>query len=212
MKDHFNTAPKNATYMSKTIQNELIVVVGDWIRKKIIEQVKEAQFYTILANEVADVSNTEQLSLVLRFVDGMGGIKEMFTGFIQCKDITGAALAVSILSTIESYGLNPQFIRGQGYDGTGNMAGHIRGTASRIQAQVPLATYVHCFSHKLNLAIVNACQVQAIRITMGIISKVAFFFQNLPKRQGALENKIENTEQPNRKQKLLDLCKTRWIQ
>ena len=212
LKEHFNTAPKNATYTSKTIQNELIEVVGDWIRKKIVKEIKEAQVYTILADEVADVSNTEQLSLVLRFVDGMGRIKEMFTGFIRCKEVTGAALATSILSTIESYGLNPQLIRGQGYDGAGNMASHIRGTASRIKAQVPLATYVHCFSHKLNLVIVGACQVQSIRNAMGIISKVAFFFENSPKRQETLESKIKATEQPNRRQKLLDLCKTRWIQ
>ena len=46
---------------------------------------------------------------------------------------------------------------------------------------------------------------------MGVISKVALFFENSPKRQTALEEKIAETEQPNKKRHLLNLCRTRWI-
>jgi hypothetical protein len=46
---------------------------------------------------------------------------------------------------------------------------------------------------------------------MGVISKVALFFENSPKRQTALEEKIAETEQPNKKRHLLSLCRTRWI-
>ena len=66
----------------------------------------------------------------------------------------------------EAYGLNPQFPRGQGCDGTGNMASHIRGTAST------LATYMYCFLHKLNLAIVNVCQVQVISNAIVSLAKL----------------------------------------
>ena len=70
------------------------------------------------------------------------------------------------------------------------MAGSVNGVAARIQSLCPLALYIHCFSHKLNLVIVDACQVQAIRNAMGVMSKVALFFKNSPKRQAALEEKI----------------------
>lgn len=36
------------------------------------------------------------------------------------------------------------------------------------------------------------------------------FFENSPKRQAVLEEKIMETEQPNKKY-LLNLCRTRWI-
>ena len=91
------------------------------------------------------------------------------------------------------------------------MAGRVSGVAARIQQQCPLALYVHCFSHKLNHVIVHACQVQAVRNAMGVISKIAFFFENSPKKQAALEEKIRETEQPNRKKHLLDLRRTRWV-
>ena len=53
------------------------------------------------------------------------------------------------------------------------MAGATRGVKSRIQAKFPLPVYTHCASHKLNLAIVAACETQAVRNAAAVIGKVA---------------------------------------
>lgn len=63
---HLESARRNATYTSSDIQNQLIGVLGDHIRGKILTKVAKAQWYTIIVDELADVSNKEQLSLVLR--------------------------------------------------------------------------------------------------------------------------------------------------
>ena len=78
LKEHFETAPRNATYRSKTTQNEMIDCVGNWIRQKLINEVKEASFFSILADETTDYSNKEQLILVIRFVDNDNQIREEF--------------------------------------------------------------------------------------------------------------------------------------
>ena len=78
---------------------------------------------------------------------------------------------------LQKHGLDVNLLRGQWYDGAGAMSERISGVASRIQGQYPLAFYVHYFSHKLNLVIVNACQVQAARNAMAVISIIAFFFE-----------------------------------
>ena len=122
------------------------------------------------------------------------------------------ALSENILSTLQKHGLDINLLRvNQSAAGAGAMAGCVSGVAARIQSQFPLALYTHCFSHKLNLVIVDACKVQSVRNVMGIINKVALSFENSPKKQAALEEKIKETEQPNKKKNLLDLCKTRWI-
>lgn len=212
LKQHFESAPRNAVYNSKTIQNELIAVSGEWIVQQIVGRVKEAKFFAILADEVADISNTEQMSIVLRYVNKNCEIQEEFLAFSTCRNgTTGEALASNILSTLQRHGLDVNFVRGQGYDGAGAMAGSVSGAAKRIQTTIPKAVYTHCYSHKLNLAIVKACSVQQIHNAMGVVTKVAFFFENSPKRQAALEEKISQTEQPNRKKHLIDLCRTRWI-
>ena len=50
LKEHFETAPKNAVYDSKTVQNELKGVIGEWITRKIVQEVKEAKFYAVIAD------------------------------------------------------------------------------------------------------------------------------------------------------------------
>jgi len=56
-------SPCNAQYTSKSIQNELVQVVGMAIRNDILQEVQRAKYYTVIADKVTDVSNKEQLSL-----------------------------------------------------------------------------------------------------------------------------------------------------
>ena len=60
---------KNATYISKTSQNEFIKCCGDVITDELITTTRKAKYYAILADEASDISNKEQLSLVIRFFD-----------------------------------------------------------------------------------------------------------------------------------------------
>ena len=65
---HLSKSPRNARYTSKNIQNELVRVIGDSIRNDIISEVKKARFFSIIADEVTDAANREELSIVLRYV------------------------------------------------------------------------------------------------------------------------------------------------
>ena len=54
------SCPRNAKYTSHRIQNELINLCGNHIRNKIIAPIKAAGIFTVLADETADISCTEQ--------------------------------------------------------------------------------------------------------------------------------------------------------
>ena len=70
------------------------------------------------------------VTFVIHFVDKACNIREEF---ILCDDgVSGAALSTKLLSTLSEYGLDPNYIRGQRYDGAGNMAGKCRGAAACI--------------------------------------------------------------------------------
>jgi len=92
--------------------------------------------------------------------------------------------------------LDLEKLRGQAYDGAGNTAGSIRGTAVLITAEFPLALYLHCASHSLNLAVVKSFQVTSVCNMMGVVEKVSKFFDAHPKRQTALEKAIASQHQP----------------
>ena len=60
LSEHLTTATWNATYVSNTIQNQIINVLADPVRQKIIQEVPAAKSYTVIADEVTDVSNKER--------------------------------------------------------------------------------------------------------------------------------------------------------
>ena len=164
LKEHFSHAPKNALYHSPTIQNELIAAIGEWFQQRIV------------ADEAVDASNQEQLPLVLRYVDKDGMANEVFVEFVLCNTGTsGRAIADKILHTLEKLSLDPQYLRGQAYDGAGNMAGKYHGAATLIQSDFPKATYFHCAAHVLNLCIVAACKLPSVRNMVGVLEQVCLF-------------------------------------
>ena len=80
LRKYLETSPKNALHTSKTIQNEMINVIGDAIRDEISDEIQSVKFFSILADEVTDCSNLEQVSIVIRFVDRDKTIRENFLG------------------------------------------------------------------------------------------------------------------------------------
>lgn len=204
---HLQEAGKNAMYTSKTIQNDLIECIGMHIRGRILKEIKEANFYSVLCDEVVDVACKQQVSIVLRFVDSGCNIREEFLDFIKVERITGEVLAREIKNVLARYGLDLQNCRGQGYDGATNMSG-ANGVQGLISAENSKAVYVHCNSHVLNLCIVDACSLRPIRNMSSAITETANFFHNSAKRQVFLEKVVDNRTSTV---KVKDLCRTRWI-
>lgn len=135
LKEHFRTCGKNATYISWKIENEIINACGEIIRKRIVEEVKQAQFYSVLADETTDVSTTEQFSLSLRYVKVTASgyqICERFLEFVQVKSTAGKELSKTLIDLIGKNGINLQKIRGQGYDGAAAMSGKFEGLQAWI--------------------------------------------------------------------------------
>ena len=96
--DHLRTAAGNTTYTSSNVQNEFIDIISDHIRSSIINKVRRGKWFTVIADEVTDVSNKEQLSLVLRYVDPDDGqVREDLVDFECHTGITGKALSDTIL-------------------------------------------------------------------------------------------------------------------
>ena len=100
-----SSAPLNATYRSKTTQNELIAICADQVRSSIISEIKSACEFAVLADEASDISNNEQMAFVVRFVDESSVIREEFLDFLHCSEgTTGVAISKLILETLKSHG------------------------------------------------------------------------------------------------------------
>ena len=201
-------------YQSPRIQNEMLTCVGDWVRENILKEVREQLFFSICADEAADCSNKEQMPLVVRFVDQEDNIREEFIDFVLCDEgTTGRAIADKIILKLAEYRLDIANLRGQCYDGAGNMAGRMNGAAALIQREAGAsnAHYFHCSSHALNLCIMATSKIQAVRSMWSVLREVSLFFNSSPKRQHCFEEVVCRTLPESNKKKLVDLCRTRWV-
>jgi hypothetical protein len=100
---------------------------------------------------------------------------------------------------------------GQGYDGAGNMAGKFSGVATRIPWSYEKTVYMHCGSHILNLYVVSACSIEMVRKMMDDVRSVSDFFNNSPKRNLTLKEKIKEINPESHHEKLFNVCLTRWM-
>ena len=95
---------------------------------------------------------------------------------------SGQAIADKIKFTLEKLTLDLNNLRGQEYDGAGNMSGKNIGAAAIIQHDHRKELYVHCVLLVLNQCVVAACSIQAIRNMYGVVEGICLFFNYSPKR------------------------------
>lgn len=215
LKNHLENCGENASYISPNMQNEIISACNEYIRGIIVQRVNAAKCFSVLADETTDVSSVEQMSLCVRYLhqssDGKVCLREDFLQFIPVADTRGKTLAHAITHNLSEYGLNLNYLRGQGYDGAASMSGHLNGVQSHIAEQFPLAPYVHCAAHSLNLAISSACTEQHVSNCMGTINSV-YTFLRTPKRQAALIKSIDEKVPASGRHRLKQASPTRWIE
>ncbi|XP_056016929.1 52 kDa repressor of the inhibitor of the protein kinase-like [Ostrea edulis] len=214
---HLQKAKKNALYTSKTIQNEVIQLIGNHITGKILKGLQGRVFYSIIADEVTDkYANKEVLVLCLRFLDTREHpaiIKEEFLDFANIGRTTGEAIADKLIEILRLLAIPIDNMRGQAYDGVAAMTSEKRGCQGRIKSLNQLALYTHCRSHVLNLSIASACKLPLVRNMIDVLNSVFIFFDSSPKRQGFLETIVENDGSVDfSRKKLVGLCKTRWVE
>ncbi|XP_065675661.1 52 kDa repressor of the inhibitor of the protein kinase-like [Hydra vulgaris] len=213
LEDHLKYHQQSAFYISKTSQNQLIKCFGEVVTDAIIGEIKNSKYFSNIADEASDSNNKEQLSLVIRFVDSKFNIREEFISFLHCtEDDTGQGLFNVLLKSISDFSLDIMSCRGQSYDGAGAMSGHTKGLQSRVLNLNEKAIYVHCYSHRLNLAICASCNVQYVKNLLAHVKDVSYFFNLSPTRQKNLEEHIERTAPVAGKKKLKYVCKTRWVE
>ena len=197
--EHLKTCAKNATYTSKTSQNDLLLCIKEYIQSVIVRHVNDqviGPYYGFQCDEVTDVSNWEQLGIVIRYVKDSKPVERLLE-FVSCEKITGEDLCENLIKSQQSCGLDVQFCRSMTMDGAGNMAGKQAGCAARFTQQSPRALYHYCSSHDLNLALCKSCSVTEIRSMLDTITQLGVFFKYSPKRSRRLEMAITEENQNN---------------
>ena len=199
---------KKHQYMSHDIVNELIPLMGKAILRDLLVNIREAKWFAILADETRDVSNHEQLSLSIRWVDKSYLIHEDFIGLVHVLQTAADSLTAAIKDVLIRCILPLSYCRGQAYDGASNMMGHLCGVATQIMTSEPTVIKVHCFAHCLNLYLQDVTRnCQPIKAALDLTTDISQLMHS-PKRSLVFDQ-CKNDLSPQHTG-LRPLCPTRW--
>ena len=174
-----------AHYLSWTSQNEFFDACGKRVLYTVIKESKNALYYNVIVDGTPDVSHTEQITFVLRYVhkaeDGVWTIKERLLLFEDCEKKKGKDIADLLCVDLQKNGIDLQHCRGQGYDNGSNMSGIYNGLQALILQKNPQAIFCPCSAHSLNLCDVHAGESSAVvKSFFGNIQKLYNLFSGSP--------------------------------
>ena len=201
-------------YLSPTIQNELIELLASKVKNILLDDIKDAPFFSIVLDTTPDITRVDQLSFVFRYIKIVYDsdkkpvdlqVKESFIEFQPVDDHTAGGLEAMVISFLENNGIDFSKCRGQAYDGASVMSGAYTGLQARLQKLEKNAKYVHCAAHNLNLVLNDAVNgVKGASDFFKDLGELHNFFSASVKRWNELKSKGRITAAVKR------LCPTRW--
>jgi len=175
----------------------------------------KSKYFSILADETTDVSQTEQLSLSVRFIQDTKVPKE-FLCFVPVFSTTGKDLASTSRTQLSQLGLNLEHMRGQGYDGASNMSGRYRGVQARVKELYPLAMYSTLIAATMfltwSLVLYRSCQLSEMR--WQLYRYICVFLSRSAQRVSIFPDNVERevSGSASSRQKLKPFCATRLVE
>jgi len=143
-KIHDYLAKETDKYNSPQIQNELLQIMANSIVRKIADIIRNNTYFSLMADEVTDSSNREQVAICLHWVDENFNAHEDFVGLHKVKSIGTNVLVAVLKDVLLRLNLSLANCRGECYDGAANMVGIRTGVATQISKCEQRAIFTHC--------------------------------------------------------------------
>lgn len=184
---HFlEKAGKNATYTSKDAVVDFVETIGLWVEECLLKRLRQAQYFSLLADECTDISTIEELSVVIRWVED-GLPVEHFIELVPLKKADANAIYENLIDCLKKKGLMVSNIIGMGFDGAATFSGKHNGVQALLNRNSPHSIFVHCHCHLLQLACVQAANsTQGIKHVYTTLTTLWKYFHYSPKRAECL--------------------------
>ena len=126
-KYHIENAPEDATYLSSTTVTEIIDIIAKNIENNLRRSLRNASYFTLLADESTDEQNREQLSIYARWTSPSSKPIDHFLGIVNVQHTNAESLLNAIQGFLVAKGLDIAKCRFVGFDGANVMSGEVSG-------------------------------------------------------------------------------------
>lgn len=193
-------------------QNEILDLYSHDIIRRISALAVSSGSYSLVVDGTQDVSGSEQESICVRYIDSDLNAREEFLGFYEPPDTRGETIAKCITDSLLRLQLPISLLRGQTYDGAANMSGCYKGCQAAIAVQQPLALFVHCGAHCINLVAQKTCSAVAVtRDAISVVQELGSLFSSSLTCRSAFSRIRQDSDNETSYRKIKPLCPTRWL-
>ena len=188
-------------------------------RNELINEIRNAKFFSIIYDESTDMSKTEQLTFSVRYCSYEYEVKDAFIGIIPCDNgLTSEALLgyikdIMIRCSFDSQKLvagsfDSQKLVAVAFDGASIMK-HL---AQLIKKEIaPDILYIHCVAHYNELVVKDASNNSALLEGAQSLCEFLYVLVGIsPKRVLIFENLQKEMDSNGCVQRLKNLSRTRW--
>ena len=174
-------------YTSKMAVVEFMNTQRTWAEKSLLKRLHKATVFTIMADECTDVTTIEELPICYHWVES-GVPEEHFIEILPMKKANAESIYSSLVEHCRGKNIQLGRFIGKEFDGAATFSGDKTRVQRRLKELSPLALFVHCRCHVLQLA-----SVQAANVTPGIkhvyttLMTLWKFFHYSPKRAESLK-------------------------
>ncbi|XP_070773983.1 52 kDa repressor of the inhibitor of the protein kinase-like [Enoplosus armatus] len=192
--------------------DQLIEVCEKCIHSKLVEEVKQNGFFSVLTNDLVKLSGEWYLPVFLRYVDQSNCQRERFVGFLSFEG-DGDALAEKLLSEMtDKWGLDMEQCRGQAHSFSGTHFSKIKTFAAKLMERYPMAVLALRSTRALNVSLAGGMALSGVQLVTSTLKKIESFFGQSALLQLELEHAISifHPDKEERAKELKEICRTSW--
>ncbi|XP_039306786.1 uncharacterized protein LOC120358119 [Solenopsis invicta] len=111
-----NPGQGHTSYLSSTTYEQFVKLMAEEVTKQIIKELKSAKYFSIVVDSSPDISHTDQLAVIVRYVLENGHPVERFLCFVPNAGHKSIELFDAVVIVLVAFDIDIANCRGQSYD------------------------------------------------------------------------------------------------
>ncbi|XP_065665548.1 zinc finger MYM-type protein 1-like [Hydra vulgaris] len=194
IKNLANRGSGQTNYLSSTVWEELVRLMGNRVLNEIISRLKLSKYYSVSLDSTADEGHVDQLTLKFRYMEQDRPV-ERFVKLLPNQGHKAEEMFRGLMNFLEDHDIDIQNCPGQFYDNASAMSGRYNGLQAKVSAVNHHATWIPCAGHSLNLVqiAVSECCASAVAF-YDFLEALYVFFTASTNRYALLTDSLKSVE------------------
>lgn len=202
------------SFLSKTSVNNILLILCELIQESIVTTINEKcnKKYGVMMDGTVDVSGTDQMDIIVRYVTSDGTVHERLLGLEVITSGKGEDLWNLLSAKLVRHGLSIADLIGLSLDGASANTSQDVGVVKHYHDNVSFGNFVWGFAHQQNLVVSPVfSEVRETRNLMGLLQETCTFFNESSRRMDIWKRWTkEECFGQERLKKLVKVGNTRW--